>query len=171
MIAFNLHEYFKNRCHFKWKLSHRGDTAHGLLGLGRTNFTTSHSISLVYINGILIMSVPWGRNFDIALIFPPCLSFPLPSRNACQLSLQHVSSVCHCLSILSDALMRALSSFLDQYITAASSDCLPRRGEAEEAARLVPPKKPIHHVFPLLKYHYSPYDSNQKDTSLECFAI
>lgn len=173
MIAFNLHEYLKNRCHFKWKLWHREDTAHGHLGLGRTNFMTSNSISLIYINGILIMSVPWGRNFDIALILSPsslipfteqeCVSIIPSTRLFCVSLLFHSQWCSHASPFLLPGPVHHSSVFW-------LSPCL-RRGESEEAGRLVPPKKPIHHIFPLLKYHYSPYNSNQKDTSLECFTI
>ena len=64
-------------------------------------------IGLTYTNGILIISIPWHRNFAISLFFS-FLSFPLSGMSLHKLFLQQMSYTCQYISILSsNALMQA----------------------------------------------------------------
>lgn len=117
---------------------------HLRFGRSRANFIISHFFRLIYINGILIISIPRGTNFDIGLLFFfPFLSFPLSGMSPCQLFLQHISYMCHCLSIItSNALMLAHfpPGSLDYSSILWLSPRL-RRGGSEEATRLFLPRK------------------------------
>lgn len=94
---------------WRWKLQHREDISYCHLRLSRsmTDSIISPFIGLTYTNGILIISIPWHRNFAISLFFS-FLSFPLSGMSLHKLFLQQMSYTCQYISILSsNALMQA----------------------------------------------------------------
>lgn len=99
---------------------------HLRLGRSGTNLVISNSINLIYINGILIISILKGRNFDIALDYFSSLLLSLSGMILVNCPFK-TCLIYVTIFLFSSAMPRCkpISSHLDHWITAASSDCPP----------------------------------------------